>query len=148
MEDWGSLKLGFQGNEAEMPAALLLLLPSTRDVVTEENAVEYDEASISSAIKWLESSPPKPVCLFISLIPPPSPPIHHFQYPAITSYSMYRPLDLPARVKVAKKTGYKQNFIAAICREHELEATGALWQEAKAVYVSTKREAMCTEGHW
>lgn len=108
-------------------------------MLTEAEAFDYDEASIKSALAWLDSKPPEPFCLFIPLIFPHPP----FQV-ADPYYSMYRELELPPRVKLEEKTGYEPKFMAAIRREHGLErATEDHWHDVKAVYVSRQFRYRC-----
>lgn len=103
-----------------------------KGLLSEDEAFDYDAASIKSALEWLRSSPPEPFCLFIPLLFPHPP--FQVQDPY---YSMYRNLELPARVKLGEKTGYEPRFMAAIRREHVLErASEQHWHEVKAIYVS------------
>lgn len=105
-------------------------------LVSESDVYDYDQECMNSALKWLQSSPPEPFCLFIPLIYP------HVPFKVENPYySMYLHADLPPRVKLQEKTGYEPQYMEAIRREHGLDrATEEHWKDVKAVYVSTTRD--------
>ncbi|KAL1873115.1 hypothetical protein VTK73DRAFT_1076 [Phialemonium thermophilum] len=92
--------------------------------------VDYDEACVRSAIRWLQSAPPKPFCLFMLLLFPHCPFTVEEPY-----FSMYNRAAMPEPISVAEKTGYEPRYMAAIRNRYRTErATLDHWKEITATY--------------
>ena len=95
-------------------------------------ALDYDEAVIRSALKWLECPPDdKPWVLFMPLLFPHCP----FQVEE-PYFSMYdRSKMAPVVSEPAKKTGYEPRYMKTIRDQYGTErATPEIWAEVKATY--------------
>ncbi|KAH8895357.1 alkaline phosphatase-like protein [Thozetella sp. PMI_491] len=97
-----------------------------------DTVVDYDEAVVRSALKWLECPPDdKPWVLFMPLIFPHCP----FQVEE-PFFSMYDRATLsPVICKPEKKTGYEPRYMQAIRQRHRTDrATDDIWREIKGTY--------------
>lgn len=95
-------------------------------------AVDYDEAVVRSALKWLDCPPDdKPWVLFMLLIFPHCP----FQVEE-PYFSMYDREKLSSIVAdPAKKTGYEPRYMKVIRERYGTDrATDEIWKEIKATY--------------
>lgn len=95
-----------------------------------EQAVDYDEAAVRSAVKWLECPPKGPWVLYLPLIFP------HCPFQVEDPYfSMYERSKMPIPVKPAMKTGYEPRYFEANRRRYQTErATDEIWAEIAATY--------------
>lgn len=95
-----------------------------------EKAVDYDEAAIRSALKWMENSPEGPWVLYLPLLFPHCP----FQVEE-PYFSMYNREDMPLPPKVSEKTGHEPRYFQANRQRYRTErATDEVWREIKATY--------------
>lgn len=95
-----------------------------------ERAVDYDEAAIRSALKWLECPPRGPWVLYLPLIFPHCP----FQVEE-PYFSMYDRQDMPTPSKPSDKTGYEPGYFEANRQRYGTErATAEIWAEISATY--------------
>jgi arylsulfatase A-like enzyme len=95
-----------------------------------EQAVDYDEAAVRSALKWLECPPETPWVLYLPLIFPHCP----FQVEE-PYFSMYDRAAMPIPVKPSEKTGYEPKYFEANRRRYRTErATDEVWAEIAATY--------------
>ncbi|TVY82029.1 Arylsulfatase [Lachnellula suecica] len=93
-------------------------------------AVDYDEAAVRSAIKWLKCPPKGPWVLYLPLIFPHCP----FQVEE-PYFSMYERSKMPVPVKPEMKTGYEPKYFEANRRRYRTErATDEVWAEIAATY--------------
>jgi arylsulfatase A-like enzyme len=95
-----------------------------------EQAVDYDEAAVRSALKWLECPPKEPWVLYLPLIFPHCP----FQVEE-PYFSMYDRSQMPIPVKPSTKTGYEPRYFEANRQRYQTErATDQVWAEIAATY--------------
>ncbi|KAJ5111974.1 hypothetical protein N7532_000019 [Penicillium argentinense] len=96
-----------------------------------QEAVDYDEAVVRLAIKWMERPPTgKPWVLFMPLIFPHCPFMVEEPY-----FSMYGRDDMPAPAPKEKKTGYEPRYMQAIREQYgTARATPEMWREIMATY--------------
>lgn len=95
-------------------------------------AVDYDEAVVRSAMKWLDCPPDdKPWVLFMPLIFPHCP----FQVEE-PYFSMYNRAEMSSVVsKPEEKTGHEPRYMQAIREQYGTDrATDEIWKEIKATY--------------
>jgi arylsulfatase A-like enzyme len=93
-------------------------------------ALDYDEAVVRSALKWLEYPPERPWVLFMPLLFPHCP----FQVEE-PYFSMFDRDSMPKLTKPAQKTGYEPRYMEVIRREYGCErATPEVWAEIAATY--------------
>lgn len=97
-------------------------------------AVDYDEAVVRSAIRWLECPPDdKPWVLFMPLIFPHCP--FQVEEPYFSMYDRSEPSITMPFPKAADKTGYEPRYMKAIRDQYGTgRATEGMWQEIKATY--------------
>lgn len=92
--------------------------------------VDYDEACVRSAVRWLETAPSEPWCLFMPLLFPHCPFTVEEPY-----FSMYDRTSIPEPVPCDFKTGYEPKYMAAIRDKYKTErATLEQWKEITATY--------------
>lgn len=96
-----------------------------------EQAMDYDDAVVRSALKWLERPPTdKPWVLFMPLIFPHCP----FQVEE-PYFSMYDRATMPMPSTPAQKTGYEPRYMAANRERYGTHrATPEIWAEVTATY--------------
>lgn len=96
-----------------------------------EESLDYDDAVVRSALKWLECPPDdKPWVLFLPLIFPHCP----FQVEE-PYFSMYDRLRMPEASPAGAKTGYEPRYMNAIRERYGTgRATKEIWAEVKATY--------------
>ncbi|KAJ9633280.1 hypothetical protein H2204_007176 [Knufia peltigerae] len=94
-------------------------------------ALDYDDACVKSALKWLECPPSdKPWCLFMPLIFPHCP----FQVEE-PYFSMYDRSKVDPIAPTEEKTGYEPLYMQKIrARYGTSRATPEIWAEIKATY--------------
>ncbi|KAJ5770705.1 uncharacterized protein N7511_002756 [Penicillium nucicola] len=117
------------GNEPTRSEDLLdrLFYKGLRD---QEKAVDYDEAAVQSAIKWLEHPPQGPWVLYLPLIFPHCP----FQVEE-PFFSMYDRAMMPIPSKPENKTGYEPRYFEENRKRYGTErATDGIWAEIIATY--------------
>lgn len=92
--------------------------------------VDYDEACVRSATRWLKFNPPEPFCLFMPLLFPHCPFTVEEPY-----FSMYDRTVMPEPVPTESKTGYEPRYMAAIRERYRTDrATIEQWKEITATY--------------
>jgi len=95
-----------------------------------ERALDYDEAAVRSALKWLECPPEGPWVLYLPLIFPHCP----FQVEE-PYFSMYDRSSMPVPSKPSEKTGYEARYFEANRKRYGTErATDEVWAEIAATY--------------
>jgi arylsulfatase A-like enzyme len=95
-----------------------------------ERSVDYDEAAVRSALKWLECPPEGPWVLYLPLIFPHCP----FQVEE-PYFSMYDRKQMPVPSKPADKTGYEPRYFEKNRERYGTErATDEIWAEISATY--------------
>lgn len=95
-----------------------------------EKSVDYDEAAVRSALKWLECPPEGPWVLYLPLIFPHCP----FQVEE-PYFSLYDRALMPLPIKPEQKTGYEPRYFEANRRRYRTErATDEVWAEIAATY--------------
>ncbi|KAI1641037.1 sulfatase [Biscogniauxia mediterranea] len=94
-------------------------------------AMDYDDAVVRSALKWLERPPAdKPWVLFMPLIFPHCP----FQVEE-PYFSMYKREDMPLPTKPEDRTGYEPRYMEQIREQYGTgRATPEIWAEVTATY--------------
>jgi hypothetical protein len=96
----------------------------------QDKAVDYDEAAVQSAIKWLEHPPQGPWVLYLPLIFPHCP----FQVEE-PFFSMYDRAKMPVPSKPKNKTGYEPRYFEENRKRYGTErATDEIWAEIIATY--------------
>lgn len=103
--------------------------------VEPQDAFDYDEGVVRSAVSWLGTNPPEPFCLFMPLLYPHCPWAVEEPY-----FSMYSREEMPLPTRLEDKTGYEPKHMQMLrdaMGTHR--ATNEIWQEIKAVYYG-----MCT----
>lgn len=97
-------------------------------------ALDYDEAVVRSAIKWLECPPDdKPWVLFMPLIFPHCP--FQVEEPYFSMYARNEPCVTRPFPQAEDKTGYEPRYMKAIREQYGTgRATEKMWQEIKATY--------------
>jgi arylsulfatase A-like enzyme len=95
-------------------------------------ALDYDEAVVRSALKWLECPPDdKPWVLFMPLLFPHCP--FQVEEPYFSMYERSKMAD--AVSKPEKKTGYEPRYMKTIRERYGTgRATDEIWREIKATY--------------
>lgn len=95
-------------------------------------AVDYDEAVVRSALRWLDCPPDdKPWVLFMPLIFPHCP--FQVEEPYFSMYDREKILSIVA--DPAKKTGYEPRYMNTIRERYGTDrATDEIWKEIKATY--------------
>lgn len=95
-----------------------------------EQAVDFDEAAVRSALKWLECPPEGPWVLYLPLIFPHCP----FQVEE-PYFSMYGREKMPVPSKPEARTGYEPRYFEANRKRYRTErATDEVWREIAATY--------------
>lgn len=95
-----------------------------------ETVVDYDEAAVRSALKWLECPPKGPWVLYLPLLFPHCP----FQVEE-PWFSMYDREIMPVPSKSEEKTGYEPRYFEANRKRYRTErATDEVWKEIAATY--------------
>ncbi|CAG8885561.1 unnamed protein product [Penicillium salamii] len=93
-------------------------------------SLDYDEAAVRSAIKWLENPPNGPWVLYLPLIFPHCP----FQVEE-PYFSMYDRTKMPVPSKPSHKTGYEPGYFSENRKRYGTErATDEIWAEITATY--------------
>ncbi|KAH7323196.1 alkaline-phosphatase-like protein [Stachybotrys elegans] len=120
-------KFGKGGTETDESIWGRLFYRGRRDA---DKALDYDEAVVRSALKWLDCPPKdKPWVLFMPLVFPHCP----FQVEE-PYFSMYDREAVPAPVKTPK-TGYEPRYMKRIRDTYGTErATDEIWREVRATY--------------
>lgn len=95
-------------------------------------ALDYDEAVVRSALRWLDCPPKdKPWVLFMPLIFPHCP--FQVEEPYFSMYNRSQMNDIVS--KPEKKTGYEPRYMKAIRERYgTARATDDMWKEIKATY--------------
>ncbi|CAI7606575.1 unnamed protein product [Penicillium bialowiezense] len=97
---------------------------------SQDKTVDYDEAAVRSAIKWLENPPKGPWVLYLPLIFPHCP----FQVEE-PYFSMYDRKKMPVPSKPEDKSGYEARYFAENRKRYGTErATDEIWAEITATY--------------
>ncbi|KAJ5616898.1 hypothetical protein N7537_002012 [Penicillium hordei] len=97
---------------------------------SQDKTVDYDEAAVRSAIKWLENPPRGPWVLYLPLIFPHCP----FQVEE-PYFSMYDRKKMPMPTKPERKTGYEPRYFEENRKRYGTErATDEIWAEITATY--------------
>ncbi|KAI0480286.1 sulfatase [Xylariaceae sp. FL0804] len=121
---------GKGGDEAEKEGDIWgrLFYKGLRDA---GEAMDYDDAVVRSAIKWLERPPAdKPWVLFMPLIFPHCP--FQIEEPYFT---MYDRKAMPAPARTEDKTGYEPRYMQQIREQYGTDrATPEMWAEITATY--------------
>ncbi|EXJ82267.1 hypothetical protein A1O3_06080 [Capronia epimyces CBS 606.96] len=102
-----------------------------RGLRSPEESLDYDDAVVRSALKWLECPPDdRPWVLFLPLIFPHCP----FQVEE-PYFSMYDRSAMPEVSHATQKTGYEPRYMKAIRDRYGTHrATDEIWAEVKATY--------------
>ncbi|KAJ5319319.1 uncharacterized protein N7506_012023 [Penicillium brevicompactum] len=97
---------------------------------SQDKTIDYDEAAVRSAIKWLENPPKGPWVLYLPLIFPHCPFQVEEEY-----FSMYDRKNMPVPSKPDQKTGYEPRYFAENRKRYGTErATDEIWAEITATY--------------
>lgn len=95
-----------------------------------EQALDYDELAVRSALKWLECPPEGPWVLYLPLLFPHCPFVVEEPY-----FSMYDRKLIPAPSRPENKTGYEPRYFAANRERYATSrATPEIWAEVAATY--------------
>ncbi|KAJ5623070.1 hypothetical protein N7490_011675 [Penicillium lividum] len=96
----------------------------------QDKAVDYDEAAVRSALKWLAHPPEGPWVLYLPLVFPHCP----FQVEE-PYFSMYDRQKMPVPSKPKDKTGYEPHYLEENRKRYGTErATDEIWAEITATY--------------
>lgn len=120
-------KFGGGGREPSEDIWSRLFYKGRRDT---DAALDYDEAIVRSATKWLDNPPEQPWVLFMPLIFPHCP----FQVEE-PYFSQYDRKKMPQPSDPATKTGYEPRYFAANRERYATHrATPEVWAEISATY--------------
>ncbi|CAG7928566.1 unnamed protein product [Penicillium olsonii] len=120
----------FGKGEAPEPSEDILERLFYRGLRDQDKTIDYDEAAVRSAIKWLENPPKGPWVLYVPLIFPHCP----FQVEE-PYFSMYDRKEMPIPSKPSHKTGYEPKYFAENRNRYGTErATDEIWAEITATY--------------
>lgn len=119
----------FAGGSDEAPTDIWSRL-FYKGVRNANEALDYDEALVRSALKWLDNPPEGPWVLFLPLLFPHCP----FQVEE-PYFSMHDRASMPKRAKTEDKTGYEPQYMKTIRDRYGTErASEETWAEVAATY--------------
>jgi arylsulfatase A-like enzyme len=119
----------FAGDKADQPNDIWGRL-FYKGVRNAKDAVDYDEAVVRSALKWLDNPPEDPWVLFMPLLFPHCP----FQVEE-PYFSMHDRSSMPKRALTEEKTGYEPRYMQTIrARYGTDQADEKTWSEIIATY--------------